>query len=99
MVAKIFEVVMLLMFGISWPINLAKSIKSKSTKGKSLIFLILIDVGYIFGMMSKIFSTTFVWSTDWWVFAIYVVNFCFVSADLTVYFINRNREKKELQTN
>ncbi len=99
MVAKIFEVVMLVMFGISWPINLAKSIKSKSTKGKSLIFLILIDVGYIFGMMSKIFLTTFVWSTDWWVFAIYVVNFCFVSADLSDYFIKRNREKKELRVN
>ena len=45
--AKIFEVAMLVLFGISWPFNLVKSIRSKSTKGKSLIFLILVDVGYI----------------------------------------------------
>ena len=92
--AKIFEVAMLVLFGISWPINLAKSIRTRSTKGKSLIFLILIDVGYICGMISKFVSPIFVWSTDWWVFAIYAINFSFVTADLTVYFINKNRENK-----
>lgn len=96
MAAKILEVTMLVLFGISWPFNLAKSIRSKSTKGKSLIFLILIDVGYVAGMMSKILSTTFDWSSDWWVFMFYVINFAMVSADLVMYFINRNREKREL---
>ena len=91
--AKVLEVSMLILFGISWPISLVKSIRSKSTKGKSLIFLILIDIGYICGMASKIVSTTFVWSTDWWVFAIYVINFSFVTSDLIVYFINKKREK------
>ena len=86
---------MLVLFGISWPISLIKSIKSKSTKGKSLIFLVLIDVGYICGMTSKIVSTTFVWATDWWIFVIYAINFSFVTADLIVYLINKNREKKE----
>ena len=93
MEAKILEVAMLVLFGISWPINLVKSIRNKSTKGKSLLFLILIDVGYVCGMLSKIVSKTFVWSTDWWVFMIYAINFSFVSADLIVYFINRYREK------
>ena len=95
MIAKVLEATMLIMFGISWPFNLAKSIKSKSTKGKSLLFLVLIDVGYMAGITSKIFSTSFVWKTDWWVFAIYVINFCFVTADLTMFFINKNREQKE----
>ena len=94
MVAKILEAVMLILFGISWPFNLMKSIRSKSTKGKSLLFLILIDVGYTAGITSKFFSTTFVWETDWWIFAIYVINFLFVSADLIVYFINKSNEKK-----
>ena len=92
MVAKILEATMLILFGISWPFNLLKSIRSKSTKGKSLLFLILIDLGYIAGITSKFVSPTFVWETDWWVFAIYVINFLFVSADLTMYFINRHRE-------
>ena len=92
MIAKILEATMLILFGISWPFNLIKSIKSKTTRGKSLLFLTLIDLGYIAGISSKFFSTTFVWKTDWWVFAIYVINFCFVSADLIMYFINKNRE-------
>lgn len=94
MIAKILEATMLIMFGISWPFNLMKSIRTRSTKGKSLLFLILIDIGYIAGITSKFFSTSFVWATDWWVFAIYVINFLFVTADLAMYFINRNREKE-----
>ena len=94
MVAKILEVTMLVLFGISWPFNLIKSIKTKSTKGKSLLFLILIDLGYVAGVTSKFFSETFVWATDWWVFMIYVINFMFVSADLIMYFINKQREKQ-----
>ena len=97
MTAKVLEAAMLILFGISWPFNLIKSIKSKSTKGKSLLFLILIDLGYIAGITSKFFSTTFVWKTDWWVFMIYVINFLFVSADLIMYFINKNRESKNNQ--
>ena len=71
-----------------------KSIRTRSTKGKSLLFLILIDIGYIAGITSKFFSTSFVWTTDWWVFAIYVINFMFVTADLLMYFINNKREKE-----
>lgn len=93
MVAKILEVVMLVCFGCSWPLNVYKSIKTKSTKGKSLLFLILIDLGYIAGMTSKFVSTTFDWSKDWWVFAIYVLNFVMVTTDLILYFINCSREK------
>ena len=85
MIAKILEATMLILFGISWPFNLLKSIKSKSTKGKSLLFLCLVDLGYIAGITSKFFSTTFVWATDWWIFVIYVINFSFVTADLIVY--------------
>ena len=96
MVAKILEATMLVLFGISWPFNLLKSIRSKSTKGKSLLFLVLIDIGYLAGITSKFFNASFVWKTDWWVFAIYVINFLFVSADLTMYFVNKTREKHAL---
>ena len=95
MIAKVLEATMIILFGISWPFNLFKSIKSKTTKGKSLLFLILVDVGYIAGITSKFFSTTFVWATDWWIFVIYVINFSFVTADLIVYFINKSRERNE----
>ena len=97
MVAKVLEAVMIILFGISWPFNLLKSIRSKTTKGKSLLFLVLIDLGYIAGLTSKFFSTTFVWATDWWIFVIYSINFTLVTADLIVYFLNKSREKKIAQ--
>ncbi len=94
MTAKILEAAMLIFFGISWPVNLAKSIRTGSTKSKSLLFLILIDLGYIAGNTPKLVSTTFVWATDWWVFLIYAVNFTFVTSDLAMWFVNRAKEKK-----
>ena len=96
MIAKILEATMLVLFGISWPFNLLKSIRTKTTKGKSLLFLCLIDLGYLAGITSKFVSTTFVWATDWWVFMIYVINFSFVSADLIMYFVNKSREKNSV---
>ena len=96
MVAKVLEAVMIVLFGVSWPFNLLKSIKSKSTKGKSLLFLVLIDLGYIAGITSKFVSTTFVWATDWWIFMVYVINFVFVTLDLIIYFVNKSKEKKSV---
>ena len=98
MIAKILEATMIVLFGISWPFNLLKSIKSKITKGKSLLFLVLIDLGYIAGITSKFVSTTFVWATDWWIFMVYVINFTFVSLDLIMYFINKSREKVVIES-
>lgn len=36
--SEIFEILMIVSFGISWPINVMKSIKTRSTKGKSIFF-------------------------------------------------------------
>ena len=94
MIAKILEATMIILFGISWPFNLAKSIRSKTTKGKSLLFLVLIDLGYLAGITSKFFSESFVWKTDWWIFVIYSINFTLVTLDLIVYFVNKSHENK-----
>ena len=42
---EIFEILMLVSFGASWPLNVIKSYKARTTKGKSIFFLILIEVG------------------------------------------------------
>ena len=94
MVAKVLEAIMIILFGISWPFNLFKSIKTRSAKGKSILFLVLIDLGYIAGITSKFFSETFVWSTDWWIFMIYCINLSFVSADLVMYFVNMSKDRR-----
>ena len=53
---QIFEIIMLICFGMSWPISVYKSIRSKSTKGKSVVFIIAIIIGYISGIIGKIVS-------------------------------------------
>ena len=45
---EILEIIMILCFGASWPFNVAKSYRARTAKGKSLLFLILIEVGYLF---------------------------------------------------
>ena len=48
---QIFEFIMLACFGLSWPISVYKSIKSKSTQGKSVVFIVAIIIGYISGII------------------------------------------------
>ena len=54
--AELFEIGMILCFGASWPLNVIKSYKTRTTKGKSLPFLLLIFVGYIAGITSKLIN-------------------------------------------
>ena len=45
MSSEIFEAGMLLCFGCSWPMNITKSIRAKTAKGKSLAFELFVLVG------------------------------------------------------
>lgn len=88
---EILEVIMLICFGISWPISVCKSIRSRSTSGKSVIFMLAIIVGYIAGIASKIVGDQINY-----VLFMYALNLLMVSVDLAVYFVNKNRESKQL---
>ncbi len=41
----VFETVMLVCFGLSWPLNVIKAFKARTAKGTSLPFLLLIITG------------------------------------------------------
>ncbi|MBP3410734.1 MAG: hypothetical protein J6J78_04370 [Clostridia bacterium] len=82
---ELFESVMLICFGLSWPMSVVKNIKAHTAKSMSLPFILLIITGYIAGITAKICSHNYSY-----VLAIYVINLVFVSANLVVYFINRN---------
>ncbi len=83
---SVFEAVMLICFGASWPFAVLKTYKTKSVKGKSRLFLSLIIIGYIFGMINKIINTVDI------VFWLYVINLLLVSTDLFLCLLYRNRE-------
>ena len=78
----IFEFLMLCCFGFSWPFSIAKSLKSKSAKGKSLGFMLLVEVGYVFGIIHKV-----LYSYNWVIWA-YVSLFLLVGVDIVLYFRN-----------
>lgn len=87
---ELCEILMLVCFGFSWPMNAMKSYKARTTKGKSLSFLLLILSGYIVGIIGKLVNPN---GFHWYVMLVYVLNFTFVSADLLLYFRNLRLDK------
>ena len=94
---ELLEIIMIVSFGASWPLNVMKSIKARTTKGKSLPFLCLILFGYMAGIASKLINTTYMaaFASKWYVLFFYVLNFVMVSADFIIYFRNLAIDKKE----
>ena len=54
MFTDVCEIVMLICFSIAWLVSLVKSWRSKSAKGKSILFLLLVFAAYTFGMIRKV---------------------------------------------
>ena len=93
--AEILEIAMVLCFGASWPMNVLKSWRARSTKGKSLAFLCLIFIGYIAGIASKLLNEAYMaeFAAKWYVLFFYVLNFLMVGADLVLYARNYRLDK------
>ncbi len=79
---SIFEMLMLLCFGAAWPFSIYKSYKSKSVAGKSPYFLLILILGYIFGILNKIF-----FNYDGVVY-LYLLNLIMVTTDFILYLRN-----------
>ena len=94
--AEILEIIMVVSFGASWPLNVMKSYKARTAKGKSLPFLCLIFFGYIAGIASKLMNEAYMaaFSEKWYVLFFYVLNLVMVGTDLVLYFTNRALDKK-----
>ena len=88
--AEIFEVIMIVSFGASWPLNVMKSYRARTTKGKSLAFLLLIFFGYIAGITSKLINEAYMDAIGqkWYVLFFYILNFLMVGADIAMYVRN-----------
>ena len=97
--AEIFEVIMIVSFGASWPMNVIKSYRSRTAKGKSLAFLLLIFFGYIAGIVSKLINAAYMAQigTKWYVLFFYVLNLFMVGIDLALYFRNARIDKFEVE--
>jgi uncharacterized membrane protein len=89
--SELFEAAMVICFGISWPVSIAKSLKAKTAKGKSILFMALILFGYACGIVSKLVSGKITY-----VFIFYVINLVMVSVDIWLYFRNSKLDKNRL---
>lgn len=94
--SEILEVIMIVSFGASWPLNVIKSYKARTAKGKSLPFLCLIFFGYIAGIISKLLNPSYMmsFSTKWYVLFFYVLNLIMVGIDLCLYIRNYKLDKE-----
>lgn len=85
---SVFEIVMLLSFGAAWPFSIYKSYRSKSTRGKSIVFLMIVLIGYIAGILHK-----YLYHFDM-VVVFYFLNLTLVMLDCVLFFWNKNWERK-----
>ena len=86
-IIQICELVMLLLFFVSWPTNLRKSIVSRTAKGKSVEFEILVLMGYIFGAVGR-FWTWQVKGVFYYATIFYIINGILVAIDIGFYVRN-----------
>jgi hypothetical protein len=85
---NILESGMLVAFGLAWPANIRNSLKVKSSRGRSLHFLIIIIIGYIFGICAKIANNQITYVT-----LFYLINLLMVTFDMILYFHYRRLDR------
>lgn len=75
-----FEALMLVCFGVSWPVSIAKTLRTGVVHGKSPLFMAIVCLGYMSGIGHKLLV-----SYDW-VIALYAINLLMVAVDLSLYY-------------
>ncbi|MDO9514150.1 MAG: hypothetical protein Q7J59_06050 [Elusimicrobiota bacterium] len=77
---SVFEAAMLICFGISWPVSIAKTLRTGIVTGKSPLFMGIVCFGYLCGLIHKI-----LYSFDW-ITTLYALNMIMVAIDLRLYY-------------
>ena len=87
--AQVFEVLMLLCFGLSWPFNIIKSYRSRTARGKSIGFEVLILIGYLLGIAGKFISENITY-----VVVVYILDILMVATDLILTMRNKILDRR-----
>ena len=85
---NVLEATMMVCFSVSWFFSIARSIRSRSTGGKSIYFLWIIFTGYVAGVLHKVLND-FNW-TVW----LYSFNGAMVAVDTVLYYRNLRGERR-----
>ena len=98
--ASVMETLMVICFGLSWPLNIAKAWKARTAKGTSVLFYFFIWIGYVFAMIGKgrliALNAPQPWyvTVKWYVMFFYVLNTLMVTGGILIYFRNRALDKR-----
>ena len=84
LVGQVLEAGMLVAFGVSWPVDVMKTLRTRRTEGKSLAFMSLVFVGYVLGMSGKLARATSPGEAVEWITALYVFNAVIIAVDIAV---------------
>lgn len=82
--AEVLEALMLVCFGLSWPVNAVKAWRAATAKATSPTFLALITLGYVAGISAK-----FVSGNITWVLGVYIINLVALVVNILIYLRNR----------
>ena len=103
--ASLMEMMMVVCFGISWPLNIIKAWRSRSANGISLPFYFFIWIGYVFAFVGKFVliaaNAPQPWyeTVHWYVMFFYVLNIAMVTTGIGIYFRNKHLDKKTVGVN
>ena len=91
-IVQLCEIGMLIAFRLSWPFNILKSVRSRTSKGKSVVFEIVVVIGYLIGMTGKFitYSRTGVFAYSIW---FYIADIIMVLIDLCLYVRNTRLDR------
>ena len=93
-IVQLCEIAMLVAFGFSWPFNIVKSWRSRTAKGKSVVFEFIVVFGYLIGVAGKFitFHRTGVLPYSTW---FYLADILMVAIDIVLYFRNAALDRRE----
>lgn len=94
---NVLEVLMVVCFGISWPLNIRKLLQSGTAKGTSVLFYFFIWTGYLFGLASKGIKAAHGGATPAYVWFFYILNTLMVSFGILLYFRNKRLDQAREQ--
>lgn len=87
---SVFESIMLICFGLSWPLNVIKAYRARTARGTSLPFILLIVTGYVAGIAAKLIAGQINY-----VLIVYLLNLAIVTVNVAVYFRNAALDRKK----
>jgi hypothetical protein len=97
--AELFESLMVISFGVSWPLNILRAYKGRTAKGTSIFFLGCIEFGYISAVVWKLLTgdmqAFFMGDFTKYGCFFYILNALMVLIAILIYIRNKALDRKE----